>query len=480
MLSSYIKTSKFFATVWIVFLSFVVLFCVIEAARADTALIYHSNYQDAHTNVKDQLEADGYTVTLSTSGSVASNLHTSYDVVVDLKYNSNCGSTCKTNYQSFVQNGGILIITGENSNFSGRNNNIEGLIENKFGGTLVLGGNTSGCSRPCTSPNNSNTISQTNTSITDSNYTSFGIYPYGVKISSGDGTWVAKNTSGDIVWMRWSGDQLPSGYTGAVYITFDVNQFETAFDGTHFDSFISDLYTSLSSTPQAGITSSQQTEVTTATNKTQSGNAIYLTQSGNGIDLDIVQDGDNNLITGSDLTNAGSIQGDNNEITLTQKNNNNVLGIDVDGNTNDVDIWQDTDQRAVIDITGASNTLDLEQLHLNNNGDHFSKVTINGNSNSITIDQKETGNKILFLDVDGSNNVQVDQKGTGSHFLDINLTDSHTVDVTQDGSGSHDAKIHLSGNPSSVTLTQDSSNDQNYYLEQNCSSASCSATVTQN
>ena len=87
---------------------------------------------------------------------------------------------------------------------------------------------------------------------------------------------------------------------------------------------------------------------------------------------------------------------------------------------------------------------------------------------------------ILFLDVDGSNNVQVDQKGTGNHFLDINLTDSHTVDVTQDGTGSHNATIHLSGNSSSVTLTQDSSTDQNYYLEQNCSSASCSATVTQN
>ena len=193
-----------------------------------------------------------------------------------------------------------------------------------------------------------------------------------------------------------------------------------------------------------------------------------------------MQDGTDNLITGSDLTNTGSISGTNNEITLTQKNAGNVLGIDVNGNTNDVDIWQDTEQNAVVNITGNSNTLDLEQLHLNNNGDHFSKVTVNGNSNSLTIDQKETGDKILFLDVDGSNNVQIDQKGTGSHYLDINLTDSHTVDVTQDGSGSHDAKIHLSGNPSSVTLTQDSSTDQNYYLEQNCSSSSCSATVTQN
>ena len=459
----------------------IILICLgtCDKAEADTALIYHSSYQDAHTNVKDQLEADGYTVTLSTSGSVASNLHTSYDIVVDLKYNSNCGSTCKTNYQSFVQNGGTLIITGENSGYSNRNNNIKSLITSKLGGSLTLGGNTSGCSRPCTSPNNSNTISQTNTSITDSNYTSFGIYPYGVKISSGDGTWVAKNTSGDIVWMRWTGSELPSGYTGAVYITFDINQFETAFDGANFDSFISDLYTSLS-TPQAGITSSQQTEVNTAKNKTQNGRAIYLTQSGNGIDLDIVQDGDNNLITGSDLTNAGSIQGDNNEITLTQTNDGNVLGIDVNGNSNNVDVVQNTNQNAVVNITGASNTLDLEQIHLNNSGSHYSKVTVNGSSNSLTIDQKETGDKILFLDVDSSNNVQVDQKGTGSHYLNIILTDSHTVDVTQDGTGDHDAHINLSGNNTSITLTQDSATDQNYYLEQNCASTSCSATVTQN
>ena len=65
-----------------------------KANASDTALIYHSSYQDSHTNVKDQLEADGYTVTLSTSGFVASNLINSYDIVVDLKYNSNCGSTC--------------------------------------------------------------------------------------------------------------------------------------------------------------------------------------------------------------------------------------------------------------------------------------------------------------------------------------------------------------------------------------------------
>ena len=473
---------KFMKRLVILLFIWVVLFTIIDKAKAsDTALIYHSSYSDAHTNIKSQLEADGYTVTLSTSGTVASNLASSYDVVYDLKYNSNCGSTCKTNYQSFVQNGGVLVIVGENSNFSGRNNNIDGLITSKFGGTVTLVGNTNGCSVPCSSGqiNNSNTISSSNTTVTDSNYTSLGHYPYG-QYFTGDGTWVAKNGNGQVLWMRWSGSELPSGYTGAVYITFDINQFESAFDGTDMSKLISDTYTSMLAAAQAGITSTQQTEVNTLKNKTQTTNQIYLTQSGDGIDLDIVQDGDNNLIIGPDLTNAGSISGTNNAITLTQTNDGNVLGIDVNGNTNDVDVVQNTNQNAIVDITGNSNTLDLEQIHLNNSGEHFSKVTVNGNSNSITIDQKETGNKILFLDVDGSNNVQVDQKGTGNHFLDINLTDNHTVDVTQDGTGSHDAKIHLSGNQSSVTLTQDSSTDQNYILEQNCASASCSATVTQN
>ena len=444
-------------------------------SEADTALIYHSNYSDAHTNVKAQLEADGYTVTLSTTGSVDDNLINNYDVVFDMKYNNSIGSNGKTRYQSFIQAGGVLVLVGENHvNHSNNNNTIAAFINNFAGGSVTIAGTTGGgsCGNDCN-------ITQTNTDVTDSNYTSVGVYPYGAYMT-GDGTWVAKSTSGKILWMRWSGDQLNSGYTGAVYVTFDINQFTSTYDGTNMAALISDTYTSILATPQAAISSSQQTEVNTAKNKSQTTNQIYLTQSGNGIDLDIVQDGDNNLIIGTDLTSAGSIQGDNKEITLTQKNNGNVLGIDVNGASNDVDIWQDTEQNAIVNITGASNTLDLEQLHLNNNGSHYSKVTVNGNSNSLTIDQKETGDKILFLDVDSSNNVQVDQKGTGDHYLNIILTDSHTLDITQDGSGDHDAHINLSGNNTSITLTQDSSTDQNYYLEQNCASASCSATVTQN
>ena len=105
-----------------------------------------------------------------------------------------------------------------------------------------------------------------------------------------------------------------------VFISFS-NQFQSAFDKAKMANLISDTYETILTTPQAGITSSQQTTVNTTRSKTQSGNKIYMTQSGSGIDLDIVQDGDDNLIIGTDLTSAANITGDNIELTITQKNN---------------------------------------------------------------------------------------------------------------------------------------------------------------
>ena len=459
--------------------SFLLLFCT-SAFASKTALIYHSSYSDAHTNVKTQLEADGYTVTLSTTGTVDENLINSYDVVWDMKFNNSIGSNGKDRYQAFVNAGGVLVLVGENNgSFSNNNQTIEAFVENKLGGTVALVGNTDGCSLNCTNNNNSNTITTTNTDVTDSDYgNDVAVYPYGTYFT-GDGTWVAKNGNGQVVWMRWSGDELPSGYTGAVYITFDINQFESPFDKAKMANLISDTYESILITLSA-ITSSQTTEFNTFRNKSVNGNQIYITQTGDGNTLNILQDGDDNLIIGTDLTSSAAITGDNNNVDIDQIGNDNVLGIDVIGSSNDVDVIQNEDQRAKLSITGNSNTANLNQSAINYVGEHYMSVIIAGNSNILDLDQTETGNKKLFLDIDGSNNVTVDQKGTGNHFSEITLTDSHTVDVTQDGSGDHNATINLSGNQSSVTLTQDSSTSQNYYLYQNCSQASCSATVTQN
>ena len=449
---------------------FLLLFSV-NVFATDTALILHSSYSDAHTNVKAQLEEDGYTVTLSTSGSVPENLINNYDVVFDLKYNNSIGSNGRTRYAAFVNAGGILTLVGENHvNHSNNNNTIGAFINNTLSASITIVGTTGGgnCGNDCN-------MTQTNTSAGVSSYSDVGVYPYGAYFT-GDGTWVVKSTSGKILWMKWSGDQLPSGYSGEVYVTFDINQFTSSYDSASTDEFIGELYTT--STPQSAISSSQTTIVNTTRAKT--GNGVYITQSGGSLDLDIVQDGDNNLIIGTDLTSNASIVGDNNTLSITQNNDNNVLGIDINGNSNNLTIIQDKDQRALVNVVGASNTLTLDQLHLLNVGDHFTSLNIAGSSNTLNLDQKESGDKIMFLDIDSSNNVTVLQEGTGDHFLDLNITNNHTVNVTQDGTGDHSATIGLTGNTSTLNLTQDSSTDQNYILEQNCVATSCSATVTQN
>ena len=451
---------------------FLLLFSV-NVFATDTALILHSNFSDAHTNVKAQLEEDGYTVTLSTSGSVPENLINNYDVVFDLKYNNNIGSNGKTRYAAFVNAGGILTIVGENqANYSNTNNTMAAFINNTLSASITIVGTTGGgnCGNDCN-------MTQTNTSAGVSSYSDVGVYPYGAYFT-GDGTWVVKSTSGKILWMKWSGDQLPSGYTGAVYITFDINQFTSSYDSASTDEFIGELYTT--STPQSAISSSQTTIVNTTKNTTSTDNRISITQSGGGLDLDITQDGNNNLIIGTDLSSAGSITGDNNTVSITQNNDNNVLGLGINGASNNVVVTQDKDQRGILNIVGSSNQVNLNQIHLLNVGDHFSSIDIQGSSNILDIDQKESGDKIMFLDIDSSNNVTVLQEGTGNHFLDIDLTNNHTINITQDGTGDHDATVNLSGNTSTVNLTQDSSTDQKYILEQNCAASSCSATVTQN
>ena len=452
--------------------SFLLLFCT--SVLADTAHInYVTSTNDQYLELKSELEDLGYTVTGTNSGSVTLSDFSSKDLHINIAGDSNCGSSCKTAYETYIGNGGNVIIAGNGVYNNNRTGSIEALIESKLSvGQITL------------LSYNANFVSYANGSYSGDATSGYWVTRNLFSMQSGGTALGSNNSTGTHTQKSWAKYDYGSN-GGQLFVTFDQSQFKnstTAFM-TRFYAYLQQTLTNegiLVTTPQAAISTSQQTEVNTAKAKTQNGNAIYLTQSGNGIDLDIVQDGDNNLITGSDLTNAGSIQGDNNEITLTQTNDGNVLGIDVNGNSNNVDVVQNTNQNAVVNITGASNTLDLEQIHLNNSGSHYSKVTVNGSSNSLTIDQKETGDKILFLDVDSSNNVQVDQKGTGDHYLNIILTDSHTLDITQDGSGDHDAHINLSGNNTSITLTQDSSTDQNYYLEQNCASTSCSATVTQN
>ena len=455
-------------------LSIIILICLGASAKANDLFIYYNSNDTGaeYSRLKSHYEGLGFTVTGSTSNSVSSNDVSGKELVIDIAGTSNCGSTCRSVYDTYVSGGGKLIIAAPQG-ASNRQSNIESLIENKMSvGTMTYYSGTCSIDLCWQSTTVGDYATAYQTTLPGA----------GQLFNATGGTAMASNSYGSSwhTWYKW--DYGSNG--GTIIVAMGYDQFQTNISNTSnmttFLTTVAEEEGLYSSTPQAAITTSQQTTVNTARNKTQAGNKIYMTQSGSGIDLDIMQDGDDNLITGTDLTSAANITGDSISLSIMQKNTDNVLGIDINGNSNDVDIWQDTSQRAIVDITGASNTVALMQLHLSGSGAHHSSINVAGNSNSVTIDQKETGDKILFLDIDSSNTVDIDQLGTGDHFLDVTLTDNHTVTVVQDGSGTHNGYLDLSGNPTTMNLTQDSSTDQNYYLQQSCVTNTCSVSVTQN
>jgi len=459
---------------------YIPIFFMAGSVFAEDVLILHQSYGNTHNKWKNRLENAGHTVTSQTSEPSS---FSGYEQVIDLRYSTDANldtSSDATNqaYKTILAAGGTIVLNGEHSGFANpRNNDIQAFVREVTGDSTITYSTTSSTS--------GSMATTTVLSTLPSDWSHFNTVAAGIVSDLGDnGKCIAANGSGNCAVALFDGDALSSSYTnGKIVVITDINyashsSYYTSDNQEFLTSLISDVTTSTVVTVAnvSGISTSQQSTVTTTRNATQSNNRIYITQSGVGVDLAITQDGEDNLVIGTDLSSAASIVGDYNDLTVTQTNDNNILGIDINGNSNDVDITQNTDQRALVSIAGASNTLNLNQ----SGGDNHSSIAIVGNSNVMDIDQTESGNKILFLDVDGSNNVTVDQKGTGAHFLEIALTDSHTLDITQDGSGSHNASINLSGNASTLNLTQDSSTNQNYSLSQNCTQTSCSATVTQN
>ena len=240
--------------------------------------------------------------------------------------------------------------------------------------------------------------------------------------------------------------------------------------------------------PTSAPTTDQLNKRTNTRNITNSGNSIYIDQAGTNLDLDVVQDGDDNLIAGtnttSQTTSDANISGDYNTVNLSQKSDNNVLLFDINGDHNDLIVSQgdnvnDTGgHRAIIDITGNYNYTSLTQYDTGFGSGQFSDININGNDNTITSHQRET-DKMLFIDIDGNDNtVTTNQKDSGNHFLDITLGSNQTVTATQEGSGDHNATINMNGYTSGLSLTQSGSTDKNYVLDQTCAnSGGCGTTI---
>ena len=99
--------------------SFLLLFCT--SVLANTAHInYVNSTSDQYTKLKDELEDLGYTVTSTNSGTVTLSDFSSKDLHINIAGNNNCGNGCKTAYETYIGNGGHVLIAGD-GNWNGIN-----------------------------------------------------------------------------------------------------------------------------------------------------------------------------------------------------------------------------------------------------------------------------------------------------------------------------------------------------------------------
>ena len=454
---------------------------------ANDALIYYNNSTTSsqYANLKSELEDLGFTVTGSTSTSVSSSAVSGKELVIDISGTSNCGSTCKSVYDTYVSGGGKLLIVGANG-ATNRNSSIEALIENTMGvGSFTQGGGCNTCYYSVRKGDYASSTASENTLP--------GPDKYMTGVTGGTTVAAMSVTNNNISnWHKW--DYGTNG--GAVYVTFGYGQFLSSH--TYASNMNDMLFMAMqeegliatTATYTSSISNSQTNQISTARGITHSGNGIYIEQVGDSNTLTIVQDGDDNLIAGNGSLAKAEIVGDNNNTTLKQKGENNVILFGITGNSNTTTVDQGVttgsdDNRVEFDINGDSNILSITQNHNNtvgNNG-HYIAVDIDGDINNVNTSQLNDSDKKAFISVQGDDNdIDVNQWGSGSHYTEIAVGNDQTVDITQDGSGNHNASISMSGYDSGLDLTQDSSTGQVYSINQNCVNANgCgTTTITQN
>ena len=389
-------------------LALVLLLLIPANAYADSVFIYYTNATSAHyANLKSILEDAGWTVSGSNTTSVSSTDINNMDMVIDIAGNSNCGTNCRTAYESYVDGGGTLIISAANG-ASNRISNIESLIENvmSVGSMSIIGGCNSCYSSVAIGDYASSTSSENTLPGPDYLFSATG--GEGMAANSSTSTWYS--------WYLWDyGD-------GMVIVTFGYGQLTSTHTyADNMGNFIASSTTTSTPTPvygSSGLTTSQATRVAAAQVLADNG-------QGNTVEMDI--------------------DGSSNDIFIAQAGGPSYVLLSILGNTNAVDIDQDMD-------LGAHG---------------YTEIAILGDNNEFDLIQKGSGDKGAFVRIDGDlNDVLVSQTGSGSHYLDLDVEgDNHEVDVLQSGSGDHEATIALDGSePWNFELNQAGTANKTYTL----------------
>ena len=472
----------------------------ITQAYAEDVLIVHQGYANSHQKWKNRLEDAGHTVTSVQVGSDGSNFPsntTSYEQIYDLINlpTHQVTGAIETAYKALLARGGTLYLQTDNPGCCNtRNQNIVDFIQDELGGgTVDYNSSTStGYS------SNSITVHNTDESWLSGFSGTVTFSAGGILTSIGNGTWFAKDGNGNIVGAVWYSSDLSSTYTGKVVVITDINyNSHSSYYTNNNKNWMNAMRTMLASTYNAAvsITSSQSTTKTTAFNKTVTKSTVYISQSGANFTSEIKQAGENNFIMDVDWDGAATIAGDSITLTVHQGNvsttgnsDDNGLGLAISGNSNNITVKQgdrDNDQgshRAIIDVNGNSNVVSLDQKDYGTLSKHFFELDLDGDSNNITAVQKNNSQKTMFIDVNSdSNTLLLTQQNIGLMYLDLTLNDNgHDVTITQKDQGDHAARVTLGGYSTDFDLLQQGNTTQNYELNNTCSNAlGCTINVTQ-
>lgn len=496
-------------TIFILFLLLIFQHLLATNAQAETA---HINYTDTnmYNKLKGELEDYGFTVTGTNSGTVSLSNFTGKDLHINIAGSSNCGSTCKTAYETYIGAGGTVLIAGNGDNDGNRTQTIESLVESKLSvGAITI------------HAYDANYTSHAQGSQYTSNGTGAWWVTRNLFTMQSGGTAIASNSSGGSTYKSWAVYDYGSN-GGKLIITLDQTQFNPTNEswGLRMYAFLEETLeeegilsagpsTSTTTGTSSGISGGQSTQVTTdraraATIESTSGasdNSVYIEQAGSSNTIAITQPGTaGNHIRGIGQ-NMADITGDSNDLEIKQGATSaggvNLIELMIDGDTNDIELWQDRnadgsfdldssgDHIIKLEIDGNLNDVHIEQRSNSGSDGHYTDLDINGNSNIIDVMQASSFEKQLFTNITGnSNTLNIDQWGNGTKYMEIDLVgNGHSVTANQKDTGSHKASISLTygSAASTVNLLQEGATDQSYSLEQTCYTVGgCSASVTQN
>lgn len=211
--------------------------------------------------------------------------------------------------------------------------------------------------------------------------------------------------------MRWDGEN--SIQIGEIQLMYESTATETSTPTGGFGGYPAPT-AAPAPIPPATVTAAQTTKISQTSSL--GNNSVYIQNSGIYTTVDVEQVGNYNVIRGVNGAQRAVISGDYNTVTIKQGGNatpsyNNLIEFS---------------------ITGNSNNVSLDQKQTNK----YAEVIVNSSTNTIDITQHGANAKSAFLNIAGGNNtIDLVQQGTGNHFFSISTAQlGGSVNVLQDGS----------------------------------------------